>query len=472
MSDLAEQLYSAAQNGDVPGLQAALAAGADVHYADDYALQMAAFYGHAAVVEYLLAAGANVHADEDSALRLAVERGATAVIQILTNAGADVQAKDNYALHVAADGGQDESVRCLVAAGANVHSDANYALRTASERGYAEIVGILRNSGADLSAIINQLHTFSPDVQVAALNEGKAPQVNVVSLAAQGVCLDALCVVLRRQQKSGIAAMLRTTQMLDHLPPAERAEQLLTLLEQYDLGKRLLNAAQTGDLTGVQAALAAGANVHTRGDDSLLMAASKGHREIVECLLAAGANVHANGDYAVRWACAHGHLAVAKVLLAAGANIHARDDLALRWAARHGARRAVEYLLASGADIHAGDEGALYSAAESGHPMIVLTLRKRGARLQPGRPALAVFSVSVQMAALAAGDLHALQLGVMARQGVSPEALCVLIARHGHASLAAMLRATRMLATMDPVARAETLAGLLNSETRRTRRND
>ncbi len=62
------------------------------------------------------------------------------------------------------------------------------------------------------------------------------------------------------------------------------------------------DAAEEGDLAGVQAELDKGANVNTknnRGKTSLHRAAEKGHKEIAELLIAAGADVNAkdkNGE--------------------------------------------------------------------------------------------------------------------------------------------------------------------------------
>lgn len=67
MPSLAERLYHAARDGDLPGLHAWLAAGADPNERRghgrettfDTALHAAALYGHAACVRALLAPGAD-----------------------------------------------------------------------------------------------------------------------------------------------------------------------------------------------------------------------------------------------------------------------------------------------------------------------------------------------------------------------------------------------------------------------------
>ena len=53
-----DALVAASKDGEVDGVRAALAAGADVHARDDAALRLAAYTGHAEVVRMLLDAGA------------------------------------------------------------------------------------------------------------------------------------------------------------------------------------------------------------------------------------------------------------------------------------------------------------------------------------------------------------------------------------------------------------------------------
>lgn len=79
MPDLYKQLIDAAKSGDLPGVQAALAAGADVNAEDYYALRLAAEYGHVSVVSCLLAAGADLRGAQGFLLsnREVSERSAT-----------------------------------------------------------------------------------------------------------------------------------------------------------------------------------------------------------------------------------------------------------------------------------------------------------------------------------------------------------------------------------------------------------
>ena len=90
-----------------------LAAGADLHAYDDYALRWAAGNGHLPVVQALLAAGADLHANDDHALRWAAGNGHLPVVSALLAAGANVHADDDQALCWAANCGHTEIVKLL-----------------------------------------------------------------------------------------------------------------------------------------------------------------------------------------------------------------------------------------------------------------------------------------------------------------------------------------------------------------------
>jgi len=141
----------------------------------------------------------------------------------------------------------------------------------------------------------------------------------------------------------------------------------------------LREAAANGHAEMVNLLLAADANVHANDDEALREAAARGHVEIVSLLLAAGANVHANDDEALRYAAARGHVEIVSLLLAADANVHANNDAALRYAAASGHAEIVSLLLAADANVHANNDAALRYAAASGHAEIVNRLLAAGA---------------------------------------------------------------------------------------------
>lgn len=93
-----------------------------------------------------------------------------------------------------------------------------------------------------------------------------------------------------------------------------------------DPGAALIAAARSGDATGVQAALAAGASPDIQdasGYSALMWASWRGHIENVRALIAAGANINFQGAFgftALMRACERGHVELAQLLLGAGAD--------------------------------------------------------------------------------------------------------------------------------------------------------
>jgi ankyrin repeat protein len=131
----------------------------------------------------------------------------------------------------------------------------------------------------------------------------------------------------------------------------------------------LIEAAQSGDVKAVEAALDAGADVNARDGDGItpLMHATRGerpeianpassdHPEVAELLIRRGADVNAKTDSgfaALIWAARYGHEGVAKVLITHGADVNAKDKegmTALRWATTNQQTKVVELLKEAGA---------------------------------------------------------------------------------------------------------------------------
>ncbi|TVQ82220.1 MAG: hypothetical protein EA357_10240 [Micavibrio sp.] len=83
------QLAKHAEDGDVERMQWALDKGADVHYANDSALQWACNNGHPEAVCLLLENGADIHVSNDYPLQCAAKNNHTDVMRILLENGAD-----------------------------------------------------------------------------------------------------------------------------------------------------------------------------------------------------------------------------------------------------------------------------------------------------------------------------------------------------------------------------------------------
>lgn len=141
----------------------------------------------------------------------------------------------------------------------------------------------------------------------------------------------------------------------------------------------LLQAVLEGRNDAAVAALAAGADADTTGDQqatALMLAAERGHVAIMRTLLDAGASARAvreGGITTLMHAAASGKPEVLQMLLDAGIDVNARSTrasiTALRIAAATGALDAARLLLAAGADRNEVDESGsrlLFAAASSG----------------------------------------------------------------------------------------------------------
>jgi ankyrin repeat protein len=189
----------------------------------------------------------------------------------------------------------------------------------------------------------------------------------------------------------------------------------------------LLNAANIGDLTDAQAALAEGADINTKklcfsyGQTPLMAASHNGHTDVVKFLLEKGADVNAKNKYgdtalrnavllfnraevlksvnnsdkdatfiakrmAMQDASEKVHAEIVKLLLDKGADVNTKTDngtTALIEAASRGMTEAVRLLLDRGADANVmatdGDT-ALRLAKVQGYAEIVQMLEKVGAK--------------------------------------------------------------------------------------------
>lgn len=113
INTLSSALRNAAQRGHTAMVEMLIAAGADVHFSNNYAVRWAARYGHILTVEVLIAAGADIRAEDDSALIWAVDNKHTEMVRVLVAAGADIHARDDCLLRDAADAGDTAMLRAL-----------------------------------------------------------------------------------------------------------------------------------------------------------------------------------------------------------------------------------------------------------------------------------------------------------------------------------------------------------------------
>ncbi len=123
-------------------------------------LGLAAFFGHADIVEFLLGKGAEVNSPSRNAMRVmplhsAIANRHTEIVKLLLDHGADVnttQADDFTPLHEAAQNGLLDVTQWLIARGANVNarlsSNAKTPLALAIERRHEDVAELLSARGA------------------------------------------------------------------------------------------------------------------------------------------------------------------------------------------------------------------------------------------------------------------------------------------------------------------------------------
>jgi ankyrin repeat protein len=137
----------------------------------------------------------------------------------------------------------------------------------------------------------------------------------------------------------------------------------------------LIKASERGDVYKVERLLAAGADVHARDDEALLLAIYYGRWNVVEILRKAMNDI----NYLLTEASDRGDLDTVKRMLEAGADVHTHNDRSLRLASEKGHEGVVEILLENGADVHACLDWALRLASNNGHTAVVKLLIAKGA---------------------------------------------------------------------------------------------
>lgn len=121
---------------------------------------------------------------------------------------------------------------CLLAAGADIRTLGPGLVKIAADSGSTETLQCLIAAGADRKGLLRGLAGYPPAVQKLVVSTGKPLRISVEKYAHHGVCPEAIYVLLDRQGKTDLTAMLRATQMLEPLEPAARADLLADLLSQ------------------------------------------------------------------------------------------------------------------------------------------------------------------------------------------------------------------------------------------------
>jgi ankyrin repeat protein len=324
----ADDIFAAAEVGDVESIKKLLAGGADVNAKDKggyTALHLAAKRGQAAAAAALLEAKADIGLVSKSgktALHyVAYYNGNLDLAKLLLDAGAAVNAKDGKnktPLDYALSKKRTELTELLRSKGG----------KTTKELAAAENIFAAADVG-DLEAIKKHLEG-GEDVN-AANKQG----YTALHMAVRRGQKDAAALLLEKGANVNAERKGKTT-----LDFAGKNEEIAALLREKGgkTGKEIkaagsiFSAAQSGLVDAVKTHLAGGADVNAKnkgGYTALHLAAKKGHVEVAKVLLEAKADiglVSKSGKTALHYvAYYNGNLDLAAALLDAGAAVNAKD---------------------------------------------------------------------------------------------------------------------------------------------------
>ena len=412
MSAHASDLWSLVSKGDLAGVKAAIAAGANVNAKYNYGdtpIYVATVKNHPDVAKLLLAHGANPNAKDakigKTALHLAAQLGHADIVKLLLAYGANVNARTKYGdtpLHLAALG-HPKIVKLLLAHRADINAKSTYGrtpLYDAAANGHSDIVKLLLAHGANpnikdkdgttaLSVAVGTGHSKIAKLLLAhgAKIYDRNELLRTASLVGD---FDIVKYLLAHGADPNSKDSFGTTalQRAVRNGHSEVAKLLLAHgAKIYDRNKMLLEAAKGGILWMIERVTEEKVALYI-WDSALIESAIKGHSNIAEYLLARGANPNTKkyGDTPLYLAAENGHSNVVKLLLAYGAKIYDRDKM-LRKAAEGGILWLVKEMLDQGADINAkdeyGDGTPLVGAAIAGNESVVKYLLAHGADPNP-----------------------------------------------------------------------------------------
>lgn len=339
----------------------------------DAALACAAASGDLAAVTGAIAGGADVNAtvtlgaEEDvSPLGAAVFSGSLDIVDALLAGGADPARGDHDALMRAALLNDGPIFARMVAAIGKPGADTPPLALWVARRLPAARAAAMR--AAFLDAIASDDETAQARSMAGALiamqglqekPDGNAFEQMLAALVAQGHDLAAV-----DDEGNSLATLAAARNDGDLLTVLAARYGIAVGTTPVQLQARLVASAARGELSEVEALLAAGAKADAPAPDGRLAlpeAAVSGSVETVRRLLAAGAGVDTAGTdqpRALVAAAESGNLAIVAALLDAGARNAAGQeptDWALRAAVRAGWPQVVAYLVQRGADINEAD---------------------------------------------------------------------------------------------------------------------
>jgi ankyrin len=433
-TNLNDRLWSAASEGDLEGVKAALEDGADANYATQEkdgrigVLHVAAQAGHADIVALLLSRGANVNiVDKLGDTPLATALGEAvfslkrnveySVAELLIASGANVRHADKSGmtpLHLAAKSGGQRVAQLLLDRGADVNAvdqNAETPLDVARDAPTADFLlghggrtaGIANNGKTRLAEVDRQLFmaAIAGDAQGIRSAVSRGAHVNIRDGSHDTPLMSA--VYLGRIEAA--SALLDEGADVEeagpgglrplHVAAGNGGPGLVKLLLRYGPDINAENASsetpieEVGDAETARILLRAGASANA--PNLLCNAATTGGRELVEALLSYGADANSRclGGTPLLPAISSKKWDIVPILLDHGADPNVADSSGftpLLLASGSGSAQTVALLLGHGARIDTASKDGdtpLIEAAQYGRKDVVKLLLDRGATSRP-----------------------------------------------------------------------------------------
>ncbi len=390
----ASEIHDATAAGDMKRVRALLASDPSLMNARDTAqslpIHLAAFRGHAAIVDLLLSKGADIDAgdrENTSPLVCAAMGNRMEVVRLLVEKGAGVNARDingETAIISAARSRNLEMVRFLLEHSASLadtnNRGSNCLIAAASVRADS-VVNFLLAKGMDINA--RNGRGFDA-LQYAILTRNTALALSLIEQGAD--------VGYRNSQ--GETRLHAAAWEADTAVAAALVARGLLVDARDNFGITPLANTGWGNLPMARWLIAHGADVNAATDTTaapLSRAVWGGNADIVRLLVSNGADINRpcrDEGSPLRSAVIRGYREIAEILLEGGADVHFTDRnygrTMLHFAAIKGDSGMAKLLLDHGAAVEPRDQSGftpLYYATHYANPTVMSLLAARGATL-------------------------------------------------------------------------------------------
>jgi len=374
----AENIFAAAEVGDLEAIKKHLEGGVDVNAANKggyTALHMAVRRGQKDAVALLLEKGANVNAERKGKTPLEFAGKNEEIAALLREKGGKTgkEIKAAGSIFSAAQSGLVDAVKTHLAAGVDVNgkNKGGYtALHLAAKKGHVEVAKVLLEAKADIAAAsksgktaLHYVAYYSGNLDLAMLLLDAEAAVN----AKDGENKTSLDYALSKK-RTEVAELLRSK-------GGKTTKELAA-------GGNIFAAAEVGDLEAIKKHLEGGADVNAankQGYTALHMAVRRGQKDAAALLLEKGANVNAERKGKTPLDFAGKNEEIAALLREKGGKTGKEIKAAgsIFSAAQSGLVDAVKTHLAAGVDVNGKNKAgytALHLAAKKGYVEVAKVL--------------------------------------------------------------------------------------------------